>query len=770
MSELTDIIVPSKLHHALHELAWQPDLIEAFGVQRLTGRLDHFHPIEPDIGVRFIECGDIVAHIISGGRGTGKSTLLYYRIKNIKQKARTQLLREVPPYVFFLRPSSVLVSRDALILFSNINVWCAAWRLIFGLVFAYSIKRRRPVVSTKTKSDNLFPQFETGDDDMLRQLARDLLSWGQNPHNGCIETLLSTILKYKPSIATIDSIYFEKIRPMLDARTTVETEEWVLAIDRIDEALAVPEGGAALLGPRLENSYNEDDKITRENIANYAQQFWQGAQAGFAVATHQLRSESNGQLVVLGTIRAETYQPFIESVGSPPSKVQSFILRLETDDRLLREIFLLNVKLMADHCFPVSGARTVKPDVQANIKFAGYQSLFSRSVFGFRESPYQFIRRHTFGTPRALMTLGGAVAQIKTSRHNDIRGATWRHPEEVIDKVTKAAVEVFEEYRDNLFPRWDTDYEKGFVLLESNVIKACRFTDADGIESRFRMLANKKSATLLEYLYGAGLAGIPRCTATGRWYQSFWVPAQELSPLPTNFEYVMLHPAFCAYLRRKIATSESAFIENSQIVVSPGDPCPSRLREPTLHLIFRYTMNSVSVSCEEQVPGEAKELFGNAESEGAAFLVVLAIAHRIYGAGHLGSNELREVAGRLATLGFIPRTFAIRPCNAITVKQSARRIGRSGRKIAEKSCAGWIDSICKHRRGKREAPAVTDAQALLDTPLRLMIDSINDGTGYRFCLFWQNAPSRRPMEHYEILVEGLSIELYLGASQSGAPM
>jgi hypothetical protein len=625
-------------------------------------------------------------------------------------------------------------------------------------MFAFAIKRRVSSRQSAWRLEDWHQVFGSEGDELMRQLVTRLYRWGQNPHEGCIEHLLLVILQFRPTAAILNALYADKVQPLHNERTSVASavDTWVLFVDRIDEALADHSSLGALLGADLENAYIDNDKVTRANVSQLAQHVWTCSQAGYAIAAHKLRSQSNGQLVVLGTIRAEAYQTFIDKIGLTQAKVQSFLLRLDADERTMRSIFNLNVGLMVDRCDPGPGPKLTDPDIKADVGLFGCQSLFSRSVFGYQEAPYAFLRRHTFGTPRGLMSLGGAAARVRTTNRPGISGATWRPPEQIMQAVSKAAVEVFEEYRDNLYPRWDADYEKGFPLLRSNIIPRHEIFREGGIEDQFRALCGGKPVSLVGYLHSTGLVGLPSRSPTGQWRQTFWTPGHESAVLPTEFEYAMLHPAFSAFLLHRVPRPSGAMFDNPQVVVAPGDLCPPKLRDQTLRLIFHCTNNSAAVSCEKQLPSGAKELFGTANNVGSAFLTVLAVAHRVYGAGHLGRDKLQNVAVRLARLGFI-----------------RERLGKAAvaGKVTGKTPEEWIEHICDRSAGESEATAVTNAKALLDTGIGLTIDTRNDDeTGDRFCLFWTAAPLPRPMERDEISVEGLSIDAFLGATPDGVPL
>lgn len=763
------------------ELAWQPDLIAAFGLASAVGRLDNFQPVEPDPGVEFIEAPGVTAHIISGGRGTGKSTLLYYRTRRLRRHGGDDLhfVREVPPHGFYLPPLSVGVPAAALPSFANTEIWCATWRVVLGLIFAFMIKRQTTPRQSVLRLEDWNGIFGVGDEDLLRKMVQRVHRWSNNPHSDCVEDLLSTVVQACPTTAFLDALYRDKIKPVQEGLSFTGT--WVLVVDRIDEALADHQHTGALLAPNLRESYVDDDRVTKENVADYVHHLWRCAQAAFAIVAYQFRAASNGQLTVLGTIRAETYATFVANSGLPHSKTEFFMLRLEPDEPVLRAIFRLNVDLMNDRCRAPTSFSSRDPDAGADTGLMGCQSLFSRSVFGFKETPYEYLRRHTFQTPRSLVTLGREVARIKAVPRPGLEGATWRPPELVMECVSRTSVDVFKEYVETLFPSWDSDYEKGFALINHDVMSYVEIHGRDGIEDRFKVLCPDKPIELIEYLHSCGLVGVPARAPSGEWRQAFKLRGHDAPILPPDFAYALLHPAFTAYLKHKFPGGAAANFENNRLVPSPGGPCPERLRDVALRLRFQRTDNSAVVRCDEFRAKNEAELFSSVGTVGQALLVVLAVAHCRYGAGHLGKDELRDVAVRLARLGFIPERLgkAERQQNGGSAlgRQEGRRSPPATAKkpsdtkamLTGKSPEDWIRNICERSAGESEKGAVTDAKKLLKTGWGLTIDVKNNGVADRMCLYWEAAPLPRPMERDEIGIEGLSIGPFLKANPHDVP-
>ncbi|AMV47788.1 hypothetical protein [Paraburkholderia caribensis] len=731
-------------------LAWQPDLIEAFGLAKTSARLEGFQPIEPDPEAEFINSPDIVAQIICGGRGKGKTTLLYCRARFLRGREDIHFIRPVPPHGFFLVASSIAIPRESLLAFSRINTWRATWQLILGTIFAFELKRQ--AVSKRKSNFELadwYEVFNCAADNLLRNLVKHIFLWSKSPHDNCIEDLISIVLRYRPSIEVMNSTYADKIKPLFSERThaSANINHWVLFVDRIDEALAEHNGQTSLLGANLEKEYTDGENVTKANVATLAQHVWTCSQAGYGIAAHNIKSQTNGQLVALGTMRDEAFPMFAGNTGLTEAKMTSFLLKLTENKLVTQSIFNLNVGMMrpAERCKSNEKPAKLDENVEADLGLFGYRHLYSRAVFGYKESPYTYLYRHSFGTPRGLMSLGRAVSHVRIVERPGAEGANWRPPVEVMEAVDRAAANVFIEYRDNIFPRWDHDYDTGIASLKSNVIgrdEALRLQD-----SFAESMPNKRTG-LLAYLFENGLIGVPVQSSNSTWVQTFRTAESGLEALPPDFNYILVHPALSAFRFHKLLRDANKLFYNQRIVVCPGAPCPEMLADPWLKFIFKDTENSGHVKCDSIKTVASESIFNGADSVGSAFLTVLGVAHQLYGGGHLGCDQLTDVALRLAELHYIPRRLG---------KSAARRTkGKPGKSPDE-----WIKDICDYTvHGDPSSDSATlVATKKLIADHGITINSRYDKTGNCFCLF----KSSSPIEREAIIIEGISIEAYLGA-------
>lgn len=754
-------------------LAWQPDLIEAFGTSsNLVARLDHFRAIEPPSEADFIESPDIFAQIIRGGRGTGKTTLLYCRARCLHRQNNKHFIRSVPPNGFFLNANSIFIEKECFILFSKIETWREAWQLIIGTIFAFEIKRQ---ISKRKSSLDLSEWYQIFkchvDDDLMRDLITCIFNWSKNPHDGCIENLIDVILRHRQSATTMRTIYANKVKPVFGERAALPAAQyWVIFVDRIDEALA-EQNGSALLGDQIESIYIDKKNITHSNVKALAQEVWKCSQAGYAIAAHSIKSQTSGHLIALGTIREEAYQTFLKGIGLPENKISTFLLHLVNDEQTTRSIFNLNVSMMRplDHCTLLEKQNPDDRDTDADIKLFGYKCLYDRAVFGFNESPYSYLYRHTFGTPRGLMTLGQAVSGVRLVERKDAKGFNWRPPTQVIDTVNKTAVLVFEEYRDNIFPPWDHDYDAGIGALLSNIMSR---DDALRLEKNLGLDKSRKKLTLVEYLYENGLIGVPTRSADSKWIQTFRTLEDDSSfgaaALPPDFKYILLHPALSAYRCYKLPLAVKKPFYNPWIVVSPGSSCPEELIDPVVKFSFFRGDHSSYINAHSiDNLKNNRAIFDFADSVGSSFLAVLGVAHQFYGGGHLDSEKLVDVATRLSRLGYIPERLGKAEAGPGKLHPGLTK------QETKKSAEEWIGEICdyvRHGTASNDSATVASAKRMLNGH-GLSIHSLHPTKGNTFCLCCSSSASPRPSSFAsfrpigkeEILIEGLSIDAYLDA-------
>jgi hypothetical protein len=697
------------------DLAWLPDLSEAIGSGADFWRLNHFRPIEQEQR-DFVHSDGIRQQLVVGARGMGKSTLLLYRMNHLSSLPKQfRCVRRVPPFGFRLVNQSVLIPPEALALYSRVDSWSAVWRVVLGLYFAYSMGREAPFALQADNIQEWFKLFALKEEDfLLRRLMTDIQIWGMGPFEERTHHLIQAIVDSRASPSFLESMFEQKIAPILrrgiaHAPTDVR---WVISVDCIDEALTVARGAKGLLAPevvatyvdtvtRIENDTNPSKQSTNtDNIRLLVHELWANAQIGYGLIASRLIKEFSGRLVAFGGFRSEVAERFVLTSGLTKTKVDELLLRLKPDDDWLREIFIYNVNLTQDrdkNKIVSSSLAKKDPEQVACESLSGLPVIPNRTVFGKAESTFNLLRRHNFGAPRGLMSLGRAFRKIPLKIDPTISNSPVRDPVRAIHAVNVEAVEVFKEYRDTLFPPWDADYERGFPLIQTNLLSK---TEVERINVQFDNLC-KKAKPFLEYLMNIGLIGIPQYGERGI-VQKFWMPGDEPMKLPSDLEYAVLHPAFSAYLTQTRNASSQRKYYSSAFFADPNAPCDLTIPDPFLSLDFMKNGLGAKVICQSIRPNTGI-VFEGASNVGSAFLLVLLVAQKFFEKGEpLYFEQLSSVGEALETLGFIPNALG---------HAKTRRDG-----MARKSVSEFFRGICDnavHPNQARQATSITDANTLL---------------------------------------------------------
>ncbi|MEM8492247.1 MAG: hypothetical protein AAF756_15625 [Pseudomonadota bacterium] len=499
-----------------------------------------------------------------------------------------------------------------------------------------------------------------------------------SPHDECVGDLAALILASQPSSIILDELYREKVKPLFSARSDATASRWVLYVDGIDEAIADWSGKRNLLERDVAESYTGAENVNEQNAHTLVSQVWINAQAGFALASLQLRDSTNLQLLTYGSIRSETFETFARESGQTGIKLETFVLRIQYEEGTMRDIFNYNVSLMNENELAQSSAD------EADLRFCGYSLNHNRTVFGHQEDVYGLIRRHCLGTPRGLVMTGRSVAEIPMSRSPE--GKHWKDPRTVTTVVNKVARRVLDEHLKTLFPAWNSLYSDGFKFVPSNVLSKEQVAD---INNKFQALHPELEVSLIQYLHDIGLVGVPSMESGNEVVQSFPRDANATSDV-RRAEYVMLHPALSAEIRDKIAAPSQADFYNRQFIVDPGKPCSADLVKPLLVVGQTRNHRGRPTLSWESDEGPVS-LFTAAHEFANIFLLVLVIATRYFPERpRMGGTEMTYTAGQLKKIGVIPE-----------------RLGKP-------LCAAeeWIHSIFdheKHPSNSRQADAVAKA-------------------------------------------------------------
>lgn len=732
------------------ELAWVPDIAAEFSHSAASGALSHFQPVEPNPTTSFVQARAIKAQIVCGGRGMGKSTLLLYRIRHVRQHLDAVFVRNVPPHGFRLAPNTIRIPKQAFWQFSAVEPWVAAWRIVLGCLFAFAIKRRADASLAANRLDDWLKVFGVErKDDFFHSVVSELQRWGNNPHDQCVAEMIEAILRFRPSVDAMNLVYEKKIRPLYSERLQVDGGEkhWVVFVDAIDEACSDFATKRDLLHADLSTSYVDNKAVTAENVQVLAQQIWVNAQTGYALAAHDIKEASNSQLNAFGTIRSETFPSFVAYSNLTQSKIDFFVLRIGVTDRLLRAVFNLNVDLMgeSERIAPKAGLSPSK-DVAAGQALCGVHQVYSRTVFPYAEDVFSLLARHSFKTPRGLVMLGGEVRNLSVSPRDDGADGRWRHPRAVIEVVNRKAKDVLREYLDTLFPPWDPSYESAFNLFQSNILDRAQ---VDEIERQFALLRPSAPQRLIDYLYGVGLVGIPALEGPNdSAVQRFWIPGEIVRPLPEEYGFVILHPAFSAYVRDQLSARQQLTFYSRELVANPGGNCPVVLRRPIVRVMC--SIPDATLKLFWVTGGGQQQIFGDANTVGCAFLAVLCVAQKYHETPRLGVDEFVHAAKVLSSLRLIPSLLG-------RDKSPVDAFFRS------------VFDTQKYHCVEKQPTAVADAKRLLDSKDGLTVDAMYRAEGNEYTLARIVSGVVQSLEAIEIAIEGLSTLDFVSSGRTRGP-
>lgn len=749
----------TEVQHGKHrgDLAWLPDLSEKLGNAVEFQRLDGFKPIEPSQHL-FVTSAEVGPQIVVGGRGMGKSTLLLYRFRHLrKQQDQFQFVRNVPPFGFRLENKCIKIPKDGLTLYTGVAVWSSLWRLVLGMLFAYGIGREELDIPAD-KPDRWLDYFGVKPDDALFGRVVDRLqAWGESPHDEQLHEVIEPLIRAKIPPSHLDGYFAKHVAGLVGnkKRGDQSPKPWVLFVDCIDEALSTEGDARGILDLDAAKDFLLEDEGERQNAQVLLQNLWVNAQIGYGLAVQKLRHESGGRFLAFGSFRSETYPRFLEEIAPlTPSKVEHLLLRLKPNETPLSEIFEYNVRLTADSD-KIARKGVQSPDRMAAAceSLCGYLHVNNPTIFGQRETIFDLVCRHNFGTPRGLMMLGGAVRDLAKTR-DEKSGKEYRDQASLVQRVNLVAIDVFKEYRDTLFPSWDPSYVKGFQLLTSNVLDADHVTRINkSFESLCPRAEGSQQLPLIEYLYSVGLVGTPRDLGGGKVVQSFALPGQPTISLPAGFSYVVLHPAFAAHIWHQLEASAQARFYSSALVVKPGGPCPVSLLGPLIRAEFQSDGDGARVRA-TAISSPEQALFDNASSVPAAFLVTLLVAQRYSSdVDFIDESQFVVSATALAKLRYIPESLGY--ADGRTSDKSRKTISEFFRDVCDNT---------KHPEPKDQADCIARVnKTLAASGVGVHVIGQYAPEGNAYILGRGSAQDPRPVRRSELQIRGLSTVDYLNA-------
>lgn len=507
--------------------------------------------------------------VLAGSRGVGKTLALTMKAAFLSEQSDVTLLRQHYPFVHQLSSASAPIELRFLNLYANHSYWVAIWKLVLGTLMAICILRNEKQLKQNASEEDVIHDmvtrlFKCPEKDEVPYKLFITLAQISKGHSDPFRQSISDLLKSRVTGLICSTWYQNYVLYVLGMGSPVR--KYMAFVDGIDECLGDPDG-KKLFDRVNETSVEQIDHSEQDykNIRAQAGQVWLSAQTGFMEAVYNLRSESGERVHVYGTVRAEAFECFPSVSSISKSKALSALaLELKYTVANLRSIFDLNVQ-------------STSPDDLADTALSG---SYSQRLYGIKESRHsrvwgnpedvlQALIRHTFQAPRELICLAKAAKDAvmpPTDRPKNI-------PIMIAAVDRAAATTIFEDYKRDVFPLWDSRYEEGFQFITSNTLDQ---TQVDSIESQFSELSGCNG--LFDFLYARGLVGVPhKTTGSGTVIFNFIKPTGVEVQIPKPINYIALHSCLSAKIYRNITLEKQSAFYNGTMIVGPGLSAPERL-------------------------------------------------------------------------------------------------------------------------------------------------------------------------------------------------
>ena len=426
-----------------------------------------------------------------GAKGFGKTLLLRY--KSYKYNLRTAKYdftkaSEELTENLLLRPSTF--GKDDLLKFRDINIWETVWEVsLWTHIFNIS---RLP----------------------LHKTWSNIISSNRKK----LSSIVTDVLKNRSSLGKFKEIITDYIDRADEIKSGI-----AIFIDDIDQS--------------LQNILQDSDNKMDDD----ATEIWINAQLALINVVFNIFRQ-NHHIKIFATIRSEAWACF----NSPQkANISEHITELEYSKFDLKIIFEKNIEMMP------TGELTLNSGKNLVKKFLGFDETNHRFVYDKNdltkfqvEDVFNFIYRHTFGRPRDIIRIGGALHSLICSESYKSyfsKGDIAKCKEEFRAKVNNKSSDLFNEYKSEIVPFFDTEEFEVFIdKINGNLIQKNEINEIS-------------TSTLSKYLM-LGLIGYPKeVDVVGRLIQFFETPAKKCYKmkfqLPTT-SYYFTHSSLDQQLTR----------------------------------------------------------------------------------------------------------------------------------------------------------------------------------------------------------------------------
>lgn len=478
---------------------------------------------------------DSTKFLLVASKGFGKTLLL--RAKRERFEKHRRGIRLLPENELVDKPLGIVpvFSKDDIARLNNDPAfWEGAWLIAITLAVLKTVQR---------------------DDDSVEAITAEMLT----PDLGIVlASRLNTITDIFAHVVALSNKQYFKAQQDLqrvlgpafrDIHTPVAA-----FIDNVDEHF---------------NAHVQSERSSSTGATDKA--IWYLAQTGLASAIRKLHGQ-NQHVKIFAAVRSEAFARLLHH-NQMSQQLEGSTVRIEYLPEELREIFVRNLAAEPDaNCVSFRATEPFE-------RFFGAGNLFIvHSRVGEPEHIWDYVRRHTLGRPRDLMTIGAALSNLPPK---------LRSAEGIRRAVNDASENIAAAYLNEIGVHLTAtlQFERLWALIERNTLT---HDDLRAIASRYnrkkfqaKLTARRGNfAHVFCSLYKAGLLGyVARDVGTGELAQKFERPGDLLfsaDGLLPDSDYYIIHPALDSHIR----TRSHAYVNGMDTLNIAGD---GRLWRPHSH-------------------------------------------------------------------------------------------------------------------------------------------------------------------------------------------
>lgn len=531
---------------------------------------------------KFDEDIDDGQRILSGAKGTGKSTALARKAAKYSKTPNYSVIPSYHPFTVSLSDQSIDVnslSKGEIFHYTSHYSWVNIWTLSIGIAFLYylhfsEIKKEKSfsgflIKKLPSKSEKNLAIMDFFDD-----INEDLSSIKETQRRDLISPIIKAIVRRKWDSDQCSKLYSKYICRNFSMEKSKDT--YAVFIDSIDEA------------------FKRNLKITLDEEGESAATVWHAAQTSIIDASTVLEKDTNGLLRVYASIRIEAKREYGNIGGAKSdSQLKESVLVLSYSNEELKEIFKNNI-------IRTNKKYLAKPKSHDIIeRFFGSKD-YKHKYVDKKECPVDWVMRHTFQNPRDVVLHG---RNICFGLNKDFRSDR----EKLSEIINRTAIELYHDYIRQMVSPWRSGVEKIFKHLKHAIIDK---KVAICIDNSWKTAVNdsqKKNAELLHdpkklhkhiiskpltYLYQLGFIGYPnghnRIEFRSLTMNDYW---PELPDKP----YYITHPCLTEIILNRVNISKKKYHTN-QFVVGAGLKCPGKVVFPKYFILMDKIKNASAVA------------------------------------------------------------------------------------------------------------------------------------------------------------------------------